>query len=166
MPLRVGTALYSWESTEFRFDNLITAPSGNPWNVVSVDYAQKRERKIAYSNRKSGRPRGKTVGKYSLDPITVKMFEAQALELQQYLSQKGSGSYGDADFTFMVQVYEPVPGAVPITLLFSDCTWDGDKATWEEGIDENLLEITIGGLTMTRNGLRLWSQVRSLGGNG
>jgi hypothetical protein len=166
MPLRVGTSIYSWTSTEFRFDGLLTTPSGNPWNVVSVDYAQKRERKIVYSNRKTGRPRGKTPGKYSLEPMAVKMFEAQALELQQYLTQKGLGSYGDADFSFLLQVSEPVPGAIPITMVFEDCTWDGDKVTYEEGIEENLLEVTIGGLQMTRNGMRLWSVIRGLGGNG
>jgi hypothetical protein len=166
MPLRVNTALYSWTSCEFKIDNLILTPAGNPWNIVSLDFEQKRERKVVYSNRRSGRPRGKTRGKYSVPSFSMKMFRAQAFELKTYLSLKGVGSYGDADFNMMIQVSEPVPGAVPLTLVAEDCTWDGEKAAHEEGVDELLLEIEIGCLQMTENGLRLWSELVGLTGNG
>jgi hypothetical protein len=158
MRLRVNTAIYSWEECVFRIDNQQVTPAGNPWNIVALDYEQKRERKVVYTNRKSGRPRGKTRGKYSVPSCTMKLLRAQAVELKQYLQNQGVGSYGDAEFTLTVQVSAPaIIGALPLTVIGESCTWDGEKASHEEGIDELVVEIEIGVLTMTENGLRLWS---------
>lgn len=156
--LRVNTAIYSWEDSIFKFDNQQVTPAGNPWNIVALDYEQKRERKVVYANRRSGRPRGKTRGRYSVPSCSIKMFTAQAIELQQYLQQQGGGSYGDAEFITTIQTSAPgILGALPITIILEGCTWDGDKESREEGIDETLTEIEVGVLTLTRNGLKLWS---------
>ncbi len=156
--LRVNSSIYSWEDTLFLVDNQQTTLAGNPWNFVSFDWEQKRERKVVYTNRRSGRPRGKTRGKYSIPSCTAKMLAAQALELKQYLQVQGLGSYGDAEFTLTVQVSAPgIMGARPLTAVLEDVTWDGDKPGFEEGVDELVTEITFGVLSLTENGLRLWS---------
>lgn len=156
--LRVNSSIYSWEDTIFKVDNQQTTPAGNPWNFVSFDWEQKRERKVVYTNRRSGRPRGKTRGKYSVPSCTAKILVAQGIELKQYLQVQGGGSYGDAEFTLTVQVSAPgILGALPITAILEEATWDGDKPGFEEGIDELLTEITFGVQSLTENGLRLWS---------
>ena len=156
--LRVNSAIYSWEDCVFKIDNLQTTPAGNPWNIVSLDWEQKRERKVVYTNRRSGRPRGKTRGKYSVPSFTMKMLVAQSIELQEYLQQQGQGSYGDAEFTMTIQTSAPgIIGARPITIVAESCTWDDEKESREEGIDELLTEIELGVLTITKNGLRLYS---------
>lgn len=165
--LRLNNAIYSWEDCIFKFDNQQVTPGGNPWNVVAVDFGDKRERKVVYSNRRSGRPRGRTRGKYSVEPPTLKMLYAQGVELMNYLQQQGGGnSYGDTQFTMTVQVSTPlVAGSVPITTILADCTIDGVKDDGvEEGIDELLYEFTLGSLSVTRNGLKLWAYEPGLAG--
>jgi hypothetical protein len=165
-PLRVNNALYSWEDCLFKVDNQQTTPLGNPWNVVALDFAEKRERKVVYTNRRSGRPRGKTRGKYSVEPVTMKLLKAQSMELLAYLQLSAGGlSYGDTQFGLTVQVSTPlVIGSIPITIVLADCTVDGVKDGFEEGVDELLDEVTIGALSCTRNGLKLWSAAELLGG--
>lgn len=157
--LRLNNAIYSWEDCLFKVDNQQTTPLGNAWNIVACDVADKRERKVVYSNRRSGRPRGRTRGKYSVEAVPLKMLEAQAIELLSYLQLSSGGlSYGDTQFTLTIQVSTPlVIGSIPITTILTDCTVDGVKDSFEEGIDENVTEVTLGVLTATRNGLKLWS---------
>lgn len=164
--LRVNSALYSWTSCIFKVDNLPTAPDGTPWDIVSLDFEEKRERKVVYSNRQDGRPRGKTSGKYSVPSVTMKMLTAQHMKLLQYLAlSTGTPSYGDAEFGILVQVAEPVIGAQPITYSLKQVTIDDIKDGHEEGIDELVTEFELGVLNMSRNGLTLWSAIRGLPGN-
>lgn len=164
--LRLGNAIYSWNDCIFKVDNQLTTPLGNPWNILGVDLSDKRERKIVYTNRRSGRPRGRTKGKYSVEAIPVKMLEAQALELFGYLQLSSGGlSYGDTQFTYTIQASTPgVIGAIPITYVLTDCTVDGVKDSFAEGIDENVTEVTLGALAISRNGLKLWSGLDAFGG--
>ncbi|HEX8795454.1 MAG TPA: hypothetical protein VF765_31105 [Polyangiaceae bacterium] len=154
--VRINHTNLSWTSLVFKIDN-------QPWQgIVSLDYEQKRERKVVYASRQDGRPLGKTSGKYSVPSFTMKMLKDSALALKAYLSIKGLGSYGDAEFGMQIQATEPVLGVLPITISAETCTIDGDKDGYEEGIDELLTEFTIGCLQLTENGLRLWSVVRGL----
>jgi hypothetical protein len=160
MRLRLNTAIYSWDDCLFMIDNQRITPAGNPWNIVALDYEQKRERKVVYTNRRSGRPRGKTRGKYSVPSCSLKLLVAQAVELEQYLQQQGVGSFGDAEFILTIQISTPgIIGAVPITIIAEGCTIDDEKQSHEEGIDEIVTELEIGVLTISRNGLKLWSTI-------
>lgn len=156
--IRINHTIYSWLSTSYKID-------GQPFTgIVELNYEQKRERKVVYAAKKDGRPLGKTAGKYSVPSCSMKMLRDSADALTTYLTAKGLGSYGDAEFGMMVQVAEPVPGALPITVLMETCTIDGKKDAHAEGIDELVTEFEIGCLQLTENGKRLWSVVRSIGG--
>lgn len=158
--IRVNSIVYSWTSTLFKFD-------GQPWQgVLSMDYEQKRERKVVYGARQDGQPLGVTSGKYEVPSFSMKMLKDSADNLTDYLSVKGLGSYGDADFTILVQVVEPVLGAFPITVLASPCWITGKKDAHEEGIDELVTEFEVKTLALVENGKRLWSVVRGLGSVG
>lgn len=161
-PLRVGNAIYSWTSSLYRFDGRPFANDGTPWGLTSLDYADKRERKVVFANRLDGRPVGKTSGKYTVEPVTIKMLKAGSMALQQYLAIDGAGSSGDTQFQLMVQVAEPAPGARPLVIDLEECTIDGIKDGYEEGVDELLDEITIGCLYLRRNGISLYSLIRGL----
>jgi hypothetical protein len=156
--IRIGHTIYSWTSCVFKIDN-------QPFTgLVALDYEQKRERVVQYGARPDGRPLGKTAGKYSVPSFSMKMLRDSADALTTYLTLKGLGSYGDAEFTIMVQVIEPVLGMVPMTTLAESCTIDGEKDGHEEGVDSLLTEFEIGCLQLTKNGKRLWSVQRGLAG--
>lgn len=156
--IRINGVPYSWTSCSFRWNGI---PFGE--GVQSFDYEQTRERKIVYGSRKDGTPIGKTAGKYSVAPLTLKMLRSHATIWKSALSPLGLLSYGDADFVLSLQLFEPVPGAVPSVMTFAGCTIDGEKGSQAEGTDELVTEFTIGCLEMTENGvLTLASRVRGI----
>lgn len=155
--IRVNSTIFSWTSCRFLID-------GQPWTgIVALDYEQKREKKVVYAAQQDGTPLGKTSGKYSVPSCSMKMLRDSADALTDYLTLTGLGSYGDAEFTILVQAIEPVIGAVPMTAILATCTIDGKKDGHEEGVDELLTEFEIGALSVTENGKQLWSLQRSLG---
>ncbi len=156
--IRINHTLYSWTSCSFKID-------GQPWKgVLSLDYEQKRERKVVYAANQDGTPLGKTAGKYSVGGVSLKMLRDSADALTTYLTGKGLGSYGDAEFGILIQTVEPVIGSIPLTASLEVCTIDGKKDAHEEGVDELVTEFDIGCLQMTENFKRLWSVTRGLGG--
>ncbi len=152
--LRINNTIYSHNSCSFKID---AAPYTG---ITSFDYEQKRERKIVYGARKSGTPLGWTSGKYTVPPIRLVMLKDSADKLTTFLSLKGLGSYGDAEFNITLQAVEP--GQLPITVVCDPCCITGKKDTTAEGIEELLTELEIACLKITENGKRLWSLVREL----
>lgn len=152
--IRVNTTLLSWNSLSFKVD-------GIPFNgLLAFDYEQKRERKVVYAAKKDGTPLGKTSGKYSVPSCALTMLRDSYDKLTTYLTGKGLGSYGDAEFSFTVSYVEP--GQLPITILGYGCTIDGDKDSNAEGTDEATTEVEIGCLRLLRNGKSLASLVRAI----
>lgn len=152
--IRVNNTILSWNSCSFKVD-------GIPYNgITAFDYEQKRERKLVHGAKRDGRPLGKTSGKYSVPSCSMTMLRDSFDKLTTYLTVKGLGSYGDAEFILIVQYIEPLQP--PITVLCTGCTIDGDKDAQQEGIDELLTEVTIGCLEIVKNGKRLASVVRAV----
>lgn len=153
--VRVNNTVYSWNSTLQKIDN-------SPWTeIVEVGYEQKRERKIVYAGRKDGRPIGWTIGKYSAPTFTLKFTRESAEAFTDYLTSIGKGSYGDAEFAYMLQIAEPILGSKPITVSAPICTVVGKKDAAAEGIDELVTEFEIATLYFIENGKRLWSAQRA-----
>lgn len=152
--LRVNSTIYGWNSHSMRFDAI-------PYNgILSVDHEQTRERKVVYGMRRNGTPLGKTSGKYSSKGFTIKMLADSYDKWTDFLTIKGLGSYGDAEFTSTLSLVEP--GQKPIIKLWTGCTIDGEKESNAEGIDEACVDVEIGALTFSRNGKQLYSVIRSL----
>lgn len=132
---------------------------------MSVDYEQKRERKIVYAARQQGTPLGWTAGKYSVPTFSMKFLRDSYDRLTDYLTtggliSPGNGSYGDAEWTFMLQTAEPTVGSTPITRRASPVVIIGEKESHEEGIDELVTEVELACLAMVVNGKQLWSAQR------
>ncbi len=86
--------------------------------------------------------------------------------LIEILTPLGAGSYGDAVFPILCTYQEPravLEGVPPIVILITGCSIVGEKDGHAEGIDEALTEVEYDGMTMTRNGLQLWSVVNGIG---
>lgn len=145
--VRINDTILSESSCTFKFD-------GIPFvDVTALDYDQKRERKLVHTSLKSGKPRGKTSGKYSVGNFSFTMLRDSYDKLTDQLTIKGLGSYGDADFVFFAQYGEP--GIKPITVIIDGCNIVADKEGMADG--EAVTEVTCMGMTLTRNGKRLWS---------
>lgn len=154
--LRISNTILSWNSCSFKFD-------GVPYNgILGCDYEQKRERKVVHAAKRDGRPLGKTSGKYTVPTCTITMLRDSWDKLSTQLSLLGLGSYGDAEFTLVIQYIEPGIGQTPITVVCTGCTIDGEKDTNQEGIDELVTELTIGCLEIIKNGKRLASVQRAI----
>ena len=153
--VRINSTILSWESCSFRFN-------GIPFNgILEFSYELKRERKVVYGAKRDGTPLGKTAGKYSVPSCSLKMLRDSADMLTSLLTPFGLGSYGDAEFVIIAQYMEPI-AALPITVICSGCTIDGEKDSNAEGIDELTTEFEIGCLKITKNGKSLSSIVRSI----
>lgn len=161
--VRVNNTRYSWTSCIHRVDSQRTK------GIVAVDFEQKRERKIVYAAQQNGVPLGWTAGKYSVPSFTMRFLREWANSFTDYLTtggliNPGNGSFGDAEWSYTLQVVEPVVGAVPITTVCTPCAVIGVKEAQEEGVDELVTEFEIACLTITENGKRLYSAVRELAG--
>jgi len=155
--VRVNNTRYSWNSTRFLVEGAPTK------GLVALDYSQKRERKTVYGAQQDGTPLGFTAGKYSVDSMTMKFLKEWSQTFTDVLTAIGLGSYGDAEFTFLCQVVEPILGSPPITVVGSPCVVVGKKDSYEEGVDELVDEFEILCLQLTENGKTLWSKVRGIG---
>ena len=152
--IRINNTILSWNSTSFKFD-------GVPYNgILGFDYDQKRERKVVHAAKRDGRPLGKTAGKYTVPTMTLTMLRDSADKLTTQMTLKGLGSYGDAEFIVIAQYIEPLQ--LPVTVICTGCTIDGEKDSNQEGVDELTTEFTIGCLEVIKNGKRLASVIRAL----
>lgn len=153
--IRISNDILSWHSQLLKID-------GIPFNgFTALNHGEKRERTIVHAGRRDGRPVGKTAGKYSANPIALTMLRDSADKLTTYLTAKGLGSYGDAEFVLFMQAIEAKAGAL-ITVVATGCTIDSINEPSQEGIDPLLTEFEIGAMELTKNGKRLWSVVRGI----
>lgn len=155
--LRLNNTMLSWNSCSLKID-------GVPYDgLTAVSYSQKRERPQIYGMRKNGGPMGKPAGKYSVDSCSMTFFRDEFDALTTQLALKGLGSYGDAEFTFVLTYFEPVAGAqAPITVVGSGCTIETVKDTNQEGTEALLTEVEINCMSILVNGKALGSLVRTL----
>lgn len=153
--VRINNTVYSWSSTRLVIN-------GDPWEgLKAVEYEQKRERKLVHAVDPAGRPKGWTSGKYSVPTLKLKFLKDSAAALKTELAAIGAGSYGDAEWTMILQCTEPVlPPNLPITLTANPCTIIGARESREEGVDELVEEFDVMCLNLLENGLAMWSSAR------
>lgn len=148
---RVNGIVYSWNSCSFTID------SGFPLiGIAEFNFEEKRPRKIVRGAKRSGVPLGKTSGNYEASG-SMKLLVQTEDALTTYLTPKGMGSYGDADFIVTVQMFEPKLSSAPINVVCGGCTIDGSKSALAEGIDESVTEFELGMMWVIKNGKTLWS---------
>jgi hypothetical protein len=153
---RLNDTIFSATSSEF---NILGAPFVG---ILSLDYEQKRERKLVYGARKDGTPLGMTGGKYGIGSFGMSMLRSSYQRLIELLSLKGFGSYGDASFPISAVYAEPLAllkGVPPIVIAIEGCRIISEKDTNKEGIDEAVTEVGLAAMSLTRNGMRLWSVI-------
>jgi hypothetical protein len=160
---RVNGTPYSWHSCAHFFNGL-------PYKgIVAANWEEEREVKIVHAGQQDGLPLGITAGRYMVKNVTFRLLTESAQMLMLDLTVAGLGSYGDAQFSYSNQLFEPslqIPPAVPSLSTISGCRITGVKEVRENGVDELVTEFTCAALFVTRliGGVpaQLWSLTRSL----
>lgn len=156
---RVNRVPYSWTSCSHFF-------AGLPYKgITGVTFKETREVKLVHAGQQDGVPLGITSGIYKVENLSFTLLRDSALGLMGDLTALGLGSYGDAEFTYTLQLFEPalpVP-SVPQTTLITGCRITGVEDKQELGSDELVTEFTCQALYLIRApGFALFSVARSL----
>jgi len=147
--IRVNGNLYSWGSIEVKIEG------DRFFGFTSIGYSDARERVKAYGMGRAQAPRGRSRGKYSVEPVTLSGQKSTMQELRQALADAGDGeSYGDTVFQIVVEYFES--DEAPITVELEDCVFVKNTTSEEEGPDPLSEDVEIDCLRIRRNGLVLF----------
>jgi hypothetical protein len=159
--VRVNRVPYSWNSCSHFFNGL-------PYKgLTAVSYKESREVKLVHGAQQDGTPLGITAGIYKVENTSFTLLRDSATALMQDLTIAGLGSFGDAEFTYILSVFEPVsPPSLPVQTVLTGCRITGVEEKHVLGADELVTEISVQAMFLLRTAggvpMNLWSTVRSL----
>jgi hypothetical protein len=154
--VRVNARTYGWNSAALTVDGMAT----ESW--TGIDYEERLETRVVYSNTQDSPPLGMSQGRYQIATFPVRMLRDAAVNFKAYLQTKAaavpSGSYGQALFTLGLQLDgRDSPELVTTSTVFASCRVLGEKLAHEEGIGPLVTEFTIGCLLIEQDGSSLWN---------
>jgi hypothetical protein len=154
---RVNDSVFSDKSCSWAFD---LVPSRG---VIGVDYEEMMEgADVVHDAAKDGVPVGSVYGKYKVTGPTVTMLQEDGLRMLKQMTLKGLSSYGAARFSFTAKYSEFLSPQNTTLLLFDTCRIVGVKEGIQEGSGKLTTEFKLLSLFVTRNGMRMWDNKRSL----
>lgn len=159
--VRVNRVPYSWNSCSHFFNGL-------PYKgLTAISYKETREVKLVHGAQQDGTPLGITAGIYKVENTSFTLLRDSAAALLADLTIAGLGSFGDAEFSYVLSVFEPVaPPSLPIQTVLTGCRITGVEEKHALGADELVTEITVQPMFLIRTlagiPMTLWSTVRSL----
>lgn len=148
--IRVNGNILSWGSIKIKLD-------GVPYyGFTSVSYSDKRERVKAYGMGKHHAPRGRSRGKYTVEPAKLGGPKDSIQRLREALAAKSANgsSYGDVEFEVVIQYFER--DQIPITVQLERCVIVTNSSSEEESADPLKEEIELDVMKIYRNGLTLF----------
>jgi hypothetical protein len=145
--LSINGQRYNWNSTFSRIDGI---PQGGIQKIV---IGEKLDLETVYSQTQDGKPIGSTGGQYSVENFEITMLREWADSFTSYLAAKPPfiGSIGRTEFSYQLQISEPLLLATPILLSAATCrvvSIDEDQETgskalvtifklWSDGLIKN-----------------------------
>jgi hypothetical protein len=162
--MAADSAIFRLNGVPFSATSVVCRVEGVSYEgFMGATVKAKRERKVVHATRQDGTPLGLTSGIYSIDSFSWKLLASTANLIRLQLTALGFGSYGDANFTYQLQISEPVPLALPpILWTVSGCVVTSDGPTYEAGNDELVEEWELMATALDTNGMQLSSVVRGL----
>ncbi len=155
--VRVSKTVWSIRSTRFQ-------ANGSPMTgILSVDYEQRRTRKIIASRIAGAPPLGRTTGLYSVPTMIVRMLKEDSGQFTAWLTTtavnspanagslafyKTNPSYADPLFSFSIQCSEGSDPFNALTVLASDCVIESKKSVYDSGVGALADEFTISALSL------------------
>jgi hypothetical protein len=148
--LRINNNQHSWGSIILKIDDERFT------GFTSISFADKRERVKAYGMGRHQAPRGRSRGKYTVEPVKLGGWKSSVAALRTSLALRSADgrSYGDVQFQIVVQYIEV--GEIPLTVEIDRCVYVGNTSSDEEGADNLKEEIEIDAMLIRRNGLTLF----------
>src|SRR5688572_8843595 len=106
--IRVNQNTHSWGSIILKLDG------ERYYGCTAISYGDKRERTKGYGLGAHHAPRGRSAGKYTVEPVKLTMYRSSAQEFRNALAARSPDgiSYGDVEFQIVVQTIEP--GEIPL----------------------------------------------------
>lgn len=131
--------------------------------LMQADSEEERTRGKVWGQRKSGRPLGRTSGKYEAKPFVLKVLADEwHLFVMPVLTALGLGSYGSAEFPVSFTFFEPLNPQLTINNAWDAACVINMKDSLTEGPDPYALDITLDALSMKRNGQVLYDFSRDI----
>lgn len=134
-----------------------------------MTYKEERKVKLVHAAQQDGIPVGTTSGLYEVSGVKFTLLRDSANGLLADLAILGLGSYGDAEFTYILQLFEIVPTSIPpqvpslpLTLTINGCRVTGVEEKAEVGSDELVTDIEVTAKYIFRPTGNLWSVTRGL----
>jgi hypothetical protein len=148
--IRVNGNQLSWGSIKLKLN-------GEDFSgFTAISYADKRERVKAYGMGRHHAPRGRSRGKYTIDPVKLTGWKSSVATFREELARiSPTGlTYGDVEFQIVVMYSEANDG--PIVVEINGCVWVGNTSSEEENPDPLKEEIEVDAMGIKRNGLVLY----------
>jgi hypothetical protein len=148
--LRVNGNQVSWGSIVLKID------SERYYGFTSISFSDKRERVKAYGTARHHAPRGRSRGKYTIDPVKLVGWKTSIAALRAALAARSEDgiSYGDVEFEVVVQYTEA--NEEPQTVVIERCVWASNSTSDEESADPLKEEIELDAMLIRRNDLVLF----------
>jgi hypothetical protein len=126
------------------------------YGFTSINYADKRERDKSHGQDRAQRPRARSRGKYTTEPIKLVGFKESFRKLRAAIANAAGGnSFGDFEFEIQVQFVE---NGEAHTDGIHQVVWEGNSSTFEEGPDSLKEEVTLDAMWIDWDGLTLFSE--------
>ena len=111
--VRINGNQHSWGSIKVKINGDLF------YGFTAIGYADTRERVKAYGMGRSHAPRGRSRGKYTVEPVTLTGWKSSMQALRKALADAGDGtSYGDTICQIVVQYVEA--DDTPVTVELED----------------------------------------------
>jgi len=149
-PIIVNGNQISWGSIVLKLDQERFT------GFTAISFGDKRERVKAYGMGRAHAPRGRSRGKYTIEPVKLTGWKESVQIFRQALANKAPDlqSYGDIEFQIMVQYIEPSEAEIDIEI--ERCVWMTNTSNDEENPDPLKEEVEFDAMLIRRNGLLLF----------
>jgi len=153
--VRINGIQHSWSSVKLTIDDEVFT------GVTSIGFADQLGVAQAYGMGKHHAPLGQSAGKYSAEPLKLRMRKSSAQTLREQLAQRSSSgsAYGRVVFAVVLQYLEEDDTAM--TVEFEGCRYVKTTDANEESPDPLTEEVEISVQRIRRNGLTLFDESRS-----
>lgn len=147
---RINNNIFSWASI------ILKANDERFHGFTSLSYGDKRERVKQYGMARHHAPRGRTHGKYTIEPVKLGGPKSTIQALRDSLARLAPDqrSYGDVEFQIHCEYVET--GELGISVVIERCVIVGNSTSEDESPDPLKEEIEIDAMLIRRNGLTLF----------
>jgi hypothetical protein len=128
------------------------------YGFTGLSYGDKRERVKAYGMGRHHAPRGRSRGKYTVEPVKLTGWKSSVAEARRALAQQAQGGLSYADIEFQITAAYTELDETPVFVEINRCVWVGSSESNEENPDPLKEEIEIDPMVIYRDGLTLFDR--------